>query len=130
MHNNAAMTDRERVNIQLHKQRIVQAQLDQIERELQEAKVELTLVCPTKEAIDKLAQYGYYHTGDGEFRFGESRSKRDKTARIHQGASNAAMFCVAVACTIGGLLGLGLVAYYAGGVPVMAAFVLFLMYSK
>ena len=70
-------TDRERVEIQVHRQRIVQTQLDQVERDLKESPVALTIACPTTETCQRLALYGYHHAGGGLFRYGEPEKREE-----------------------------------------------------
>lgn len=99
------MSDRDRVDVQLLRQRIVQAQLDLIDTKLKEAPVELTIVCPTAEARQKLEQCGYHHVADGFFRFGEPpRREKYTTPQISVGSgwfSSVVWLCFigALACS-------------------------------
>jgi hypothetical protein len=76
------MSDRDVVTEQLLKQksshfrqRVAQAQLQKIDRDLaaEEPPMEIDVKCPTPEAHQHLARYGYHWVAEGRFLYGEER---------------------------------------------------------
>ncbi len=66
------MADRKASEAWILRERILNAQLENIRALTAEAALEITIVCPLPEAHEKLVKLGYHKAGQDLYRFGES----------------------------------------------------------